>query len=130
MREAALHPEARDEESLRESLTGAFSPAFLDARPSLVDQIVEWRRDGDATVDAVAAQTASIESFEAGPLYELSLPTLVCWGRDDPVVSPAAAERLAAELPRGTGEPVEGKHLCFVEHSRAVTERLLAHVDG
>ena len=126
---AALHPDERDEESLRESLTGAFSSAFFDARPDLVEQISEWRRDEDAAADAVAAQMAAIESFEAGPLYELSIPTLVCWGRADPVVPPAAAKRLVAELPRGTGEPVEGKHLCFVEHSRAVTERLLAHID-
>ncbi|MEF8784402.1 MAG: alpha/beta hydrolase [Haloarculaceae archaeon] len=127
---AALHPEERNEEALRESLTGAFSSGLLDARPDLVDQIVEWRRDEDAPADAVSAQIGAATSFEAGPLYELSLPTLVCWGREDPAVPPAAAKRLAEELPRGTGEPVEGKHLCFVEHSRAVTERLLAHIDG
>lgn len=126
---AALHPDERDETSLQESLTGAFSSAFLDARPDLVDKITEWRRDEDASADAIAAQMAAIESFEAGPLYELSIPTLVCWGREDPVVPPATAKRLVAELPLGTGEPVEGKHLCFIEHSRAVTERLLAHID-
>ncbi|WP_302082767.1 alpha/beta fold hydrolase [Salinibaculum rarum] len=125
----SLFPEERDRESLRASLSGAFSPSFRDARPDLVDRIVEWRQSEDATPAAVSAQTAAMETFEAGPLYEVTLPTLVCWGRADPVVDPAAAQRLAETLPKGTGEAVEGRHLCFVEHSRAVTERLLAHID-
>lgn len=125
----ALHPEERSDDALADSLAGAFSPAFLDARPDLRDRIVEWRREDDADPAAVEAQTAALTSFEPEPLYELSVPTLVCWGVDDPVVDADAARRLAADLPRGAGEPVEGRHLCFIEHSRAVTERLLAHVD-
>ena len=124
-----LHPGRRDEKTLRASLSGAFSPAFLDARPDLVDDIVGWRREEDADRDAVAAQIEAMSGFEAGPLYELTLPTLVCWGIDDPVLPASAAKRLATDLPRGTGESVEGRHCCFIEHSRAVTERLLAHVE-
>lgn len=126
---SALHPDSHSGESLRESLSGALSPSFVKARPDLVDRIAEWRRDDDAQSAAVTAQIAAAAAFEPGPLYELTLPTLVCWGQEDPVVPASAAERLATELPRGVGEPVEGRHLCFVEHSRAVTERLLAHVD-
>ena len=125
----ALHPATRDETALRESLSGAFSPAFLDTRPDLVDDIVGWRRTEDAPPPAVEAQRAAVESFDPGPLYELTVPALVCWGVDDPVVEASAARQLSADLPRGTGEPVEGRHLCFVEHSRAVTDRLLAHVE-
>jgi 3-oxoadipate enol-lactonase len=125
----ALHPEGESDDALRESLSGALSPAFLDAKPDLVEDIVGWRREDDAGTEAVRAQLAAVESFDAGPLYELTLPTLVCWGIDDPVVDPSAARRLVEELPRASGEPVEGRHLCFVEHSRAVSERLVAHLE-
>jgi pimeloyl-ACP methyl ester carboxylesterase len=122
-----LHPD--DPAGLAASLDGAFSAAFREARPDLVDQICAWRRAEDADSDGVAAQAAAMTDFEAGPLYELTTPTLVCHGLDDPVVPVAAGEELAEGLPRGTFEPVEGRHLCFVEHARAVTERLLAHLD-
>jgi 3-oxoadipate enol-lactonase len=125
----ALHPEGESEAALRESLSGALSPSFLESRPDLVDDIAAWRREEDAGAEGVAAQVAAVESFEAGPLYELTVPALVCWGVDDPVIDPEAARRLVEDLPRATGEPVEGRHLCFVEHSRPVTERLVAHLD-
>jgi pimeloyl-ACP methyl ester carboxylesterase len=125
----SLHPENHSEDALRDSLSGAFSPAFLDTQTALVSDIMDWRRDEDASAEAIAAQISAMENFEAGPLYELTLPTLVCWGVDDPVVAPDAARRLAEELPRGTGEAVEGRHLCHIEHSRAVSERVLAHIE-
>jgi 3-oxoadipate enol-lactonase len=115
---------------VRESLSGALSPAFRDARPELIDRIADWRREEDAGPEAFAAQAAAATGFEAGPLYELTRPALVCHGVDDPVIAADAGEQLAADLPRGSYEPVEGRHLAFVEHSRAVTERLLDHVDA
>lgn len=126
----ALHPEERTDDALADSLSGAFSPAYIDARPDLVKDIVGWRREDDAATGAVAAQIRAVDSFDAGPLYELSLPTLVCWGVNDPVVDPESARQLVDGLPRGTGEAVEGRHLCYIEYSRAVTERLLAHIEG
>jgi pimeloyl-ACP methyl ester carboxylesterase len=123
----ALHP--ADPAALESSLEGAFSTQFLDARPDLVDQIGEWRHEEDAEADAVEAQVAAMAGFDAGPLYESTEPTLVCHGLADPVIPASAGEALAEELPRGEYEPVEGKHLCFVEHSRAVTERLVAHLE-
>ena len=125
----ALHPEDGADDALRASLSGAFTPAFLAAQPELGGDIVGWRREEDADSAAVDAQLAAVEGFDAGPLYELAIPTLVCWGVDDPVVAPGTARRLAEALPRGTGEAVEGRHLCHIEHSRAVSERLLAHIE-
>jgi len=123
----ALHP--ADPAGLESSLDGAFSPAFREARPDLVEDICTWRRAEDAAADAVDAQIAAVLGFDSEPLYELTLPSLVCHGIADPVVPAAAGEELAEALPRGEYEPVEGRHLCFVEHSRAVTERVLAHLD-
>lgn len=125
----ALHPDTDDKTRLRESLDGAFSPAFREARPDLIEQICAWRAEEDTDGPAIGAQIDAMLSFEAGPLYDLTLPVLVCHGLDDPVVPAEAGRRLAADLPTGTFEPVEGRHLCFVEHARAVTDRLLAHLE-
>ena len=111
------------------SLDGAFSPAFREADPALVDQITTWRAADDATGDAFDAQAAAMTDFAAPPLYAVTLPTQVYYGLDDPVVDPADAEELATDLPRGESEAVEGRHLCFVEHASAVTDQLLATLD-
>lgn len=124
-----LHPATDDPGRLRVSLDGAITPAFRDAHPDVIERICEWRAEEDAGESGVAAQVQAALSFETGPLYEVSLPTLVCHGLDDPVVPVEAGRRLAGDLPRGVFEPVEGRHLCFVEHARAVTDRLLAHID-
>jgi pimeloyl-ACP methyl ester carboxylesterase len=125
----ALHPETDDREALRASLDGALSPAFREARPDLVERICDWRTREDAGPAPREAQIEATLRFEAGPLYELAVPALVVHGVDDPVVPAAAGRRLARDLPRGRHEAVAGRHLCFVEHSRAVTDRLLAFLD-
>ena len=125
----ALHAPPDDVAALRESLTGAFSQEFLSTQTETVEQICEWRAGEDTTKGAFEAQHAAVRSFDAGPLHELTLPALVCHGVDDPVVPVDTGRTLAAELPRGEFEPVDGKHLCFVEHSRAVADRLLAFLD-
>jgi Predicted hydrolases or acyltransferases (alpha/beta hydrolase superfamily) len=125
----SLHPSTDGSGGLRDSLEGALSPAFRRARPDLVEQVCEWRVDEDAGDAGVSAQVAAALAFEAGPLYEVGLPALVCHGVDDPVAPAGAGRRLATDLPRGVYEAVEGRHLCFLERARAVTDRLLAHLD-
>jgi pimeloyl-ACP methyl ester carboxylesterase len=121
----ALH--AEDEERLRESLAGAFSESFRDRE--IIEQICKWRAQEDASAAAFDAQSTAALEFEPGPLYEQQLPTVVYQGLDDPVVPVAAGRQLAADLPRGTFEAVEGRHLCFIEHARAVNDRLVTFLD-
>lgn len=111
----------------REGLVGAFSADFLAEGP--VEQVLEWRREEDATGDARAAQADAFRSFEAEPLHELTLPALVLHGVADPVVPPTAGASLAADLPRGRHEPVAGRHLAAVEHASATADELLAFLD-
>lgn len=125
---SALFPEPAEPSTLRESLSLAFSERFL-AGSSVVDDLVVWRRAEDATGDALAGHLEALRGFDAGPGYELGLPALVCHGVGDPVVPPSAGEALAADLPRGRFEPIEGRRLCFVEHSAAVTDAVEAFVD-
>lgn len=124
-----LHPPEPSTEELRESLNGAFSAEFRSTQSETIDRICEWRAAEDARAAGFDAQVAAISGFEAGPLYELTLPTLVCHGLADPVVDIDVGRELATDLPRGSFEPVEGKRLCHIEHSRAVTDRLDGFLD-
>jgi 3-oxoadipate enol-lactonase len=119
---------AGDSEAVRESLTVGFSEAFL-AEEDVVEQLCTWRLAEDADPSGFAAQLDALRAFEAGPLYELTVPTLVCHGLDDPVVDHEVGRRLADELPRGTFESVEGRHLCHLEHATAVADRFDAFMD-
>lgn len=125
----ALHAQPDDPTALRSSLEGAFTARYRHEQSGVIDQICDWRAEEDADSEGFEAQLAAVCGFEAGPLYGVTLPTLVCHGVDDPVVPAAAGRRLARELPRGTFEPVEGRRLHFIEHSRAVTDRLVAFLD-
>lgn len=123
--------EAIDRNALKEladeDLSVGFSETFL--REVETDRIREWRQADDPGPAAAAAQIDALARFDPGPLYELTLPALVCHGLGDPVVPVEEGRQLAAELPRGTFVPVEGRHLAFAEHARAVTDRLLAFIE-
>jgi pimeloyl-ACP methyl ester carboxylesterase len=123
---AGLHPP--DPTRIRQSLSLAFSDQFL-AEAGVADDIVEWRKDEDAVDEARSGHIEAARGFDSGPLYEFDLPTLVCHGVDDPVVGLLAGKELAADLPRGRFEAVEGKRWCFVEHSAAVTDAIAEFVD-
>lgn len=111
------------------SLPGGFSEAFRSDNAEMLGQIERWRQNEDAQKEGLEAQLVAVSGFEAGPLYELTVPTLVCQGLADPVVPAESGENLASDLPRGVYQAVEGGHLCFIEHSRPVNDRLLDFID-
>jgi pimeloyl-ACP methyl ester carboxylesterase len=125
----ALHPASRTDAALRESLAGAFSPAYLE-RADGIKAILDWRRAEDATGEALAAQIAAMCGFEAGPLFEIGRPALVCHGVDDRAVPQSAGESLAESLPRAEFVPVTGRHLAHLESGPAVADRLLDFLDS
>ncbi len=112
-----------------DSLSLGLSESFRTEHPDLLEQIRGWRQDEDAGPTGFGGQVAAMVSFDAGPLYEITTPTLVCHGVDDPVVPMATGADLADGLPRGAFEAVEGRHLCHIEHSRPVSDRILAFID-
>ncbi|MCU4742282.1 alpha/beta fold hydrolase [Natronoglomus mannanivorans] len=123
-------PEDRD--ALEASLESALSAEFRDAQPEVCEGIVDWRADGDADETGWRAQLAALEGFDAtGWLVELTLPTLVVHGTSDELVPADAGHDLARGLPRGEFEPLEGAgHLCFVERSRTVNDRILGFLES
>jgi len=62
-------------------------------------------------------------------LGEIAAPTLVVTGEDDPVVTPAAGDELAAAVPGAVHTVVEGAaHIANVEQPEAFTTALLRHL--
>lgn len=121
---AGLAAPLDDPDVLRESLRGAFSPGVVDAHPEIVDRIVTWRREDDADRDAWDAQMEAMTAFDAGPLYEVTTPALVCHGSDDGVVPVEAGRDLADGLPRGEFVPVDAGHLVAAEEPTVVEDTL------
>ncbi|MFA9427509.1 alpha/beta fold hydrolase [Natronorubrum sp. A-ect3] len=119
-----------DHEALRESLSAGLSDAFLEAQPDVLDGIVDWRADGDADREGWEAQIDALEGFDANDwLVEVTQPTRVIHGSEDQLVDPAAGQALARGLPRGEYTELEGAgHLCFIERSRTVNDRLVGWV--
>ncbi|WP_410765942.1 alpha/beta fold hydrolase [Haloferax sp. DFSO60] len=118
------------EDEVRESLTPALSEEFRADFPDVCDQIVGWRREEDATLSSWAAQAAAIEAFDAGPLYEITTPTLVLHGENDPVWPVEGGRTLADGLPNGEFQSFEGaRHLVTVEQSRLVNDALVGFLE-
>lgn len=117
-----------DPQALGDSLQTAFASDLTDHR-TIREEMVQWRQADDADLAAWDAQAAAMRAFEAPPLYEITLPTLVMHGVDDDIVPASAGERLADDLPRGEYQAVEGGHWAFIEESAAVSDALVGWLD-
>ena len=126
-----LSTDPTDESALRASTTSLLSAVFCESEDAPIEQIIEWRREEDATPAAREAQLAALDGFDPEPLYELTLPVRVVAGGDDPVVDPEASRRLAEELPNGefTSYP-EASHLVTIERSAALNDVLLGFIES
>jgi fatty-acyl-CoA synthase len=118
-------PELDERETIRHKMAPAVSEDFYDREPKLVDQIVDWRLEQDASETAKAAQMAAIGEFDASDrLQKLTQPTLVLHGTADRVV-PVGNADLLSDLPNAEVQLIEeAPHLLFIEHAEAVNERL------
>lgn len=126
-------PEDADErESIRYKMTPALSDGFPENHPDLVENIVDWRLDGDASEAGRNAQAAAVQAFDAAEeLSALTLPVLIMHGTADRVLPVENAHALSERLPSAELELFEGgPHLFFVEQADAVTERLRGFLDA
>ncbi|MES3518139.1 MAG: alpha/beta hydrolase [Natronomonas sp.] len=119
-----LCPPSDDRQQFQESLAVGFSSSFRSAATDQIRQIRTWRRAEDARGAARDGLLGSLLEFDAGALYEITLPTLLLYGLDDPVVPPTVGEAFACDLPNGRFTPVEGRRFHFVEHAAAVTDEI------
>ncbi|WP_293033455.1 alpha/beta fold hydrolase [Natronococcus sp.] len=120
-----------DPAALRDSLEAGLSADFRADQPDVVDGIVDWRADGDATSEEWEAQLAALEGFDARDwLVEVTQPTRILHGTADDLVPAEDGRELATGLPRGEFVPLEDAgHLVGIERSRTVNDRLLGFLE-
>ena len=125
-------PDGLDErEERRYKMAPAMTDAFAEANPDLVERIVDWRLDSDASDQARLWQGAAVEAFDVGDRLDgIRVPALVVHGTADRVVPVENGRLLADGLPAAELVTLAGApHLLFVERHETVTDRLLEFLD-
>ena len=95
-----------------------------------VPRLVDDHRDADP--DAYAACCDALAAFDLRDrLAEISLPTLLVAGRDDPATPPAHLREIADAVPGAALVEIPGaSHLAPAQCPEAVLTALRAHLDG
>jgi pimeloyl-ACP methyl ester carboxylesterase len=125
-------PEDADErETIRYKMRPALTDGFWDDNPDLIERIVDWRLESDASEQARVWQGQAVDGFDVHDrLDEITLPTLLLHGTADRVVPYENGELLAEGLPDVDFVTLEGApHLLFIERRRQVDDHLLEFLD-
>lgn len=122
---------ASERETIRHRMRPAFNERFTNRNPHLMDRIIEWRLEQDASAPAREAQAAAVQNFDVSDRLDgLRVPTLLLHGTDDQVVPVENARLLEEKISDSRLELVEGgSHLFFIEEDELVNEHLLAFLE-
>ena len=125
-------PDDLDErEAIRYKMRPAMTDEFFDTETDLVERIVDWRLDSDASDRARLWQGVAVQAFDvADRLGEIRVPALVLHGTADAVVPVENGELLAEGLPDAEFVTLSGApHLLFIERKSAVNDYLTDFLD-
>ena len=120
-------PEDYDErERRRYKMAPAMTDSFLRDNEDLVERIVDWRLDSDASDRARQWQAAAVEAFDVHDRLDgIGVPALVVHGTDDRVVPVENGRLLADGLADADYLELEGApHLLFIERAETVNDAL------
>ncbi|WP_276300335.1 alpha/beta fold hydrolase [Halorussus lipolyticus] len=125
--------DADEREAIRYKMKPAMTDEFWADNQDLIEDIVDWRLEGDASDSAREAQAGGVAAFDSSDrLDDIEIPVLVAHGTDDRVLPVENADRLYQKLSKVQLAVFEGgSHLFFIEQSEEVTDRLvefLSHV--
>ena len=120
-------PEDYDErERRRYRMASAMTEAFMRDNDGLIERIIDWRIESDASEQALAWQAAAVEVFDVSDrLDAITAPGLVVHGTGDRVVPVENGRLLADGLPNADYRELDGApHLCFIERAAVVNDHL------
>lgn len=114
------------EEAVRRQWNMMLSPAFIDARPEVVDRLTESTLANPTPPHSAMHQALAIQWFDASHrLGLITAPTLVVTGSADVVIPPANSYLLADHIPDSALEVVpDAGHGFFWEHPDLLVELL------
>jgi pimeloyl-ACP methyl ester carboxylesterase len=111
---------------LEDAYALGFTAEFRAASREVLDRITEWRTAHPQPEWAYYRQLIAGSSFEGAALARgISAPTLICMGREDPLVPPVNAALLQQHIPGSRVVMLDGRHLFFIENSRAFAATVL-----
>jgi pimeloyl-ACP methyl ester carboxylesterase len=121
-------PEGYDRrEAIRYKMKPALTDEFRADHEDVVERIVDWRLESDASDRARQWQAAAVDAFDVSDrLEEITIPTLVLHGERDRVVPYGNSDLLVAGIPTATRQSFDqgGSHLFFAERGPDVTEAI------
>jgi pimeloyl-ACP methyl ester carboxylesterase len=107
-----------------------FRSSYRDGHPEVVARFRAMLTSTPAAGYAACCDVLA-DADLTSRLAEVTAPTLVVTGSDDPVVTPADGVALAAAIPGAVHTVVEGAaHIANVEQPDAFTAALLRHLGG
>lgn len=120
-------PGLEPREALRRAITNALAPDHVQARPELVDQILEHRLANPQDPAGWQAQAHAGTTYDGGGrLGGIAARTLVLHGDQDVVVDPANGRLLAERIPDARLVELEGHgHLPFWEDPERIAGEIL-----
>ncbi|WP_330630449.1 alpha/beta fold hydrolase [Halocatena halophila] len=102
----------------------------LESAPEINAQIQHWRESDDATGRVRDGQLAAMKAYSLDRPYDIDQHALIVHGNADPVVPVDAGRELAAALPRGTFEPIDGKHMARIENAAHANDLLVGFLES
>ena len=113
--------------SVEAALERWFTPGFAAAQPEIVEAVRRRLLANDPAAYLAAYRVFATADREPGPaLARIACPCLVLTGGADANSTPAMAEALAARLPDGRAQILEGRrHMMPLEAAEAVNRALL-----
>jgi pimeloyl-ACP methyl ester carboxylesterase len=108
--------------------SGAFTEIMVDWFRSLLcetDTMLNELRDAPPFLNFRRGLNDAI-LFTDDVLKAVTVPTLMLWGRSDPMGGEPVAKALAARLPNATLEMVDGGHAVWIDHPDSIAARITA----
>lgn len=117
----AAFPTLTQDQRYRLSTENGFTEAFVQARPDVMDRVIEHRLRVNQGFEPWSWQSNAGATFDASDrVGQIKHETLVITGESDNVVDFRNSELLASEFPNATLRIVPGGHLFFIEEADLV----------
>ena len=115
-----------ERQAIRHKMRPAMTDEFFAANDDLVERIIDWRLETDASDRARQWQAAAVDAFDIHDrLAEIDIPTLVVHGTADRVVPIENGALLAEGIPDAAFAQIDGApHLVFIQRASEVNDRL------